>query len=43
MKAGVAFVLIDASQPEQHLRGIAKQIGANAILTFVLQKNLPAP
>lgn len=38
MKAGAAFVAMDASQPEQRLRGIAEQVGANVILTSALRE-----
>lgn len=40
MKAGAAYVAMDASQPEHRLSGIAKYIGANAILTFALRDEL---
>lgn len=40
MKAGAAFVAMDASQPEQRLTVIFQQIGANAILTSAAQEGL---
>lgn len=40
MKAGAAFVAMDASQPEQRLTVIVQQIGANVILTSAAQEGL---
>lgn len=40
MKAGAAFVAMDASQPEQRLRVVVQQIGAKLILTSAAQEEL---
>ncbi|KAF2801822.1 peptide synthetase [Mytilinidion resinicola] len=40
MKAGGAFVLTDPSQPEERLRNIVSQTGANIIVTSQTQKEL---
>lgn len=40
MKAGAAFVAMDAGQPEQRLSAIVQQTGADVVLTSAAQENL---